>query len=117
MNNRERIIELLAYPRALARGNVNVLDCPHAGHFDTTDVRCARCDCGIECGWLAHADEASDLDSREIPQLLEALGFALSYVDAQVTRWGHPRRGCACEACRWLRSARRTATRSARADG
>lgn len=103
---RERIIRTLDYPRALARGNMELHSCAHAGDYDAGDQRCRQCEYELECDWLLHHDLDAMLQAKPLDELAEALNFALSYVDAQVTRWGgHARRRCRCEACRWLREA------------
>jgi hypothetical protein len=39
--------------------------------------------------------------------LIDALEFAIEYIDALVTEWEHKRHQCHCEACTWLRDAHR----------
>jgi len=103
---REKVIRMLDYARTLARGNMELQNCPHAGNYAGEDQRCRECDYGFECDWLLAHDLDVVLQTKTLDELAEALNFALSYVDAQVTRWGgHPRRRCRCEACRWLRDA------------
>ena len=102
---RERIIELLALPRQIARSNVELHGCRHAGHFAAHDTRCVQCEFNIECEWLHGADEFSALSEKPIDDVLDALEFATSYVDAHITRGGHSRLHCECDACRWLRDA------------
>lgn len=97
---------MLDYPRALARGNMELHSCIHAGNFDLADQRCRQCEYELECDWLLHTDLDAALRAKPPAELVRALEFALSYVDARVTRrGGHSRRSCPCEACRWLRDA------------
>jgi hypothetical protein len=101
------VIRMLDYPRSLVRRNVELHDCPHAGQFADTDARCRLCEFTMECHWLCQNDEFVALGEKSIDKIVEALSFALGYVDAETTIWGHRRQICRCEACIWLRSAQR----------
>jgi len=99
---RETAIALLAFPRALARGDIALEQCPHAGHHAPPDPRCAVCRSRLECEWLSQADESSAVAERALPEVLAALRFAAVYVESRVALSRHPRAGCPCAACRWL---------------
>lgn len=101
------VIRMLGYPRSLVRGNVDLHDCPHAGQYVDTDAHCRLCEFAMECHWLCQNDEFVALGEKSVDQILKALSFALGYVDAETTKWGHRRQNCRCEACAWLRSAQR----------
>jgi hypothetical protein len=52
-------------------------------------------------------DEFAALQQRPIEALVEALEFAMGYVDALTRQWQHDSRHCRCDACTWLRDAQR----------
>lgn len=102
---RKRVIETLAFARDMVRDNIELQECRHYGNFDEYDPACHTCEFEAECQWLYHNDEFVALERRPDEELTAALEFAIGYVDAHVTRWGHPPAVCACETCRWLRGA------------
>ena len=102
---RDQIIELLDFPRRLARDNMELQHCPHAGNYLEGDPRCQACHSFLECEWLYHSDEFSALGERPLAEVVEALNVACMYVDAQVTLSGHQRDRCACDSCRWVQRA------------
>jgi hypothetical protein len=104
---KEKIITALNFPRSLIRGEIDTVDCPHAGNYAGRDPECLACMQGAECEWLNGSDEAVPLALKTQEELEGALEFALGYVDAQVMLWGHNRRNCRCDACKWLRSSQR----------
>ena len=101
------IIDLLEFPRRLLRDDVDLEDCPHAGHFAPSDRACRVCEARAECEWLYHNDACVALAAKPLDAALDALDAAILYVDARATRAGHARHGCGCEACIWLRKARK----------
>ena len=105
---RDAIMQMLEFPRALARSNVELDQCPHAGHYARGDFHCKACRSLLECEWLHHSDEFSALSKRPLDDVVEALNVACMYVDAQVTISGHLRETCRCDACRWVRQAEST---------
>jgi hypothetical protein len=102
-----KILAALRFPRQVAEGSIELQDCPHDGSFDPQDPQCLGCRFGGECEWLLHHDRYVDLVNKPLPDLVEALEFGIGYVDALVTRWGHNQHTCQCDACVWLRDARR----------
>ena len=104
---KETIIEALAYPRSLVRGDMDLDGCQHAGNYLGNRRDCDQCDQGAECEWLYSNDEFVALASKPLEELEGALEFAIGYVDARVTRARHKPRKCQCEACTWLRRTRR----------
>jgi hypothetical protein len=103
----ERVIKALAYPRFQLRGDLDLGDCPHGGLYDTQDPECLECNIGPECRWLYSNEEFAALQQKSLRDLIDALEFAIEYVDALVTEWEHKRHQCRCEACTWLRDAHR----------
>ena len=51
--------------------------------------------------------ESAALTEKPLDAVVDALNLAVLYVDACVTRAGHGVQVCHCEACDWLRRARR----------
>ncbi len=101
---KDKIIQALAYPRALVRANLELENCFHGGNYAAEDGTCQTCDYGPECQWLYSNDEFVALKQKSAEQLVDSLGFALECVNAQVTQWRHNQLTCQCEACAWLRS-------------
>ena len=99
---KNEIIEMMAFPRDLIRGNVPFETCGHAGHYARRDPECRVCESRLECEWLYHNDEFAALEQKSLESLLEALQSALLYVDACVYRAGHDPKHCSCNACTWL---------------
>lgn len=102
---KHEIIEMMAFPREMIRGNVPLETCGHTGHYAHHDPECGVCEARIECEWLYHNDELSGLGEKPLADLLEALQSALLYIDACVARAGHTPSKCRCRACTWLRRA------------
>jgi len=100
------IIDMLEFPRQVVRGHVPLETCGHAGNFSSSAPGCQICETRLECEWLYHNDESVALAEKPFDAVVEALGLAVLYVDACVTRAGHKARGCRCEACDWLKGAR-----------
>lgn len=103
---KSEIIEALAFPREMIRGNVPFETCEHAGNFASRDPQCGVCESRLECEWLYHNDEFSGLTEKPLEALIEALQSAILYVDACVSRAGHKPATCHCNACGWLNQAR-----------
>lgn len=104
---KDRIIQLLGFPRTLVRESIDHENCTHAGNFAPGDPVCADCASRLECRWLYHNDEFSALGEKPEAKLVEALEFALDYVEAFAHRAGHrPSKRCPCEVCAWLKGAR-----------
>ena len=97
------VLEMLEFPKALIRGSVEWDACPHAGHYAGGDARCTECDDRLVCEWLCRSDESSVLEHKTLEKVVEALLFAIVYVDVRVTRAGHEPLTCRCAACSWLR--------------
>ena len=101
------IIAMLEFPRQIIRGHVPLETCEHAGNFSSSDTGCLVCETRLECEWLYYNDESAALTEKPLDVAADALGSAVLYVDACVTRAGHDGRVCHCAACNWLRRARR----------
>jgi len=104
---RLRLIEVLAFPRLFAVQSISPRDCPHNGRFDAGDPRCGCCDHGPECEWLESSEPFVDLASQPREDLVQALRFAVDYIDANNHRPGNRIATCVCESCRWLQKADR----------
>ena len=104
---KERIIELLAYPRSMVCDQIDLDICPHAGYFDRDDRRCRKCQVAPECRWLGSNDEFAALKQKSTEELVAPLGFAVDFVNIQVAHWGHDPLCCDCETCLWVRAATR----------
>ena len=107
VEQREQVIEALLFPRSLVRDHIEIDQCAHAGHYAKDRKDCQQCDYGPECEWLYSNDEFIALERKPLPVLAQALEFALGYVDAQVSLWGHQHTSCHCDACVWLRRTQR----------
>ncbi len=104
---REQILDMLAFPRLLVRARIDLENCSHAGNFAPGDPVCANCADRLECGWLYQNDAFSGLGEKHIDDLVEALDFAVDFVDASSFRSGHPpKTDCPCDVCVWLEKAR-----------
>jgi hypothetical protein len=103
---RERILELFGQSRAMMRSQIELHECSHSGNFVPDSSECGQCDYEFECQWLYNNDEFAALERKPLETLLDSLEYALYYVEAQLIRWGHDKRGCHCEACAWLRDCR-----------
>lgn len=103
---KNEIIDMLEFPRQIIRGQIPLETCAHAGNFSSGDSGCLVCETRMECEWLYHSDESTALAQKPLDAVVDALSLAVLYVDACVTRAGHGR-GCHCEACDWLKQARR----------
>lgn len=104
---RAKIISALVQSRLLVRDQVELQACSHNGHYAPDTSQCRYCVYGLECKWLYENDEFVALEQKAMGNLVEALQFAEAYVDAITMPWGHNRRNCHCELCRWLRHSRR----------
>lgn len=104
---KNEIIDMLEFPRRIIRDQIPLEKCGHAGNFLSSDPDCVVCETRLECEWLHHSDESVALTEKPLGAVVDTLGSAVLYVDACVTRAGHRVQVCRCEACDWLRRARR----------
>ena len=99
---------MLAFPRSYVRARIDLERCKHAGNYAPGDPVCAHCADWIECSWLYKNDAYSGLSEKPMNDLVEALDFAVDFVDASSFRAGHPPQAdCGCDLCVWLDRARR----------
>jgi len=103
---RRRIIEVLAYPRQVAKANIDLSSCPHSGFFKAMDSRCEQCSKSYECDWLNSTDAFNDLGAKPMEFLYRALTFGIDYVDGQTAHQYHDGETCECDSCNWIRNAR-----------
>ncbi len=108
------IIVMLEFPRRMIQGNIPLETCEHAGNFSPSDPGCLVCETRLECEWLYTNDESVALTEKPLDVVVDALRLAVLYVDACVTRASHNVRACHCEACDWLKRARRLQTTAER---
>ncbi len=104
---KEHFLQALEFPRLLIRKNVDLKECKFNGSY-VGELGCKLCDAATECRWLTHHDEFSSLSRKPIEDIAAALDFAMHFVEALVMESEHRVDACACEACNWLRSARRS---------
>lgn len=105
---REQILDMLTFPRSLVRSRIDLENCGHAGNFAPGDPVCANCADWLECKWLYQNDAFSGLGAKRMDDLVDALDFAVDFVDASSFRSGHPPTAdCSCDVCVWLDKARR----------
>jgi len=98
---------LLDFPRFQLRQAMDLTGCPHSGRYAQDDPACRHCNWEDPCAWLVRNGEIASLKRRRLEELEQALGSGIDYVAAEVTQWGHNSQRCRCDACRWLREARR----------
>jgi hypothetical protein len=104
---KQEILEMLEFPRGLARGNLPLEECRHDGNFAPHDPRCRECLARLECEWLFHNDEFSSLQHQPLEALVEALKVASGYVESRAVLSRHNPQTCKCSACAWTRNADR----------
>ncbi len=100
---REQIIALLTYPQTLLQAKLHLEECTHGGLYARGDRLCHECEDKPECEWLFHFGEYASLADKSETELLQAIEFALDYVNADVVRREHDSTHCDCESCNWLR--------------
>ena len=111
-----RILSLLEFPRALARGNLPLEQCAHGGNFAPADSQCRECHARMECEWLFHNDEFSALAHQPLENVVEALQIATGYVESRAVLSNHDPDLCDCPACTWCREANRLLLEADRSD-
>lgn len=95
---------LLEYPRWLIEREVDFTDCHLGGNFDARDERCRHCHFGEACNWL-NLNRSEPTPSTPLPELLQALNTAVSYVRDDARRAPKHDRQCDCDTCEWLHEA------------
>lgn len=105
--NKQTLLAALFYPRFHIRNNLRQRDCPFNNEYRADELACGWCLYQEECCWLNHHDDDSRLAGMSVDELLKILAFTVDYVDTDIAFWEHDSRHCGCEACRWLRDARR----------
>ncbi len=103
---RLQIIEMLTFPRLMALDSMELDGCPHEGQFEADSSRCKTCEYMYECTWLKSNEPFLALASSPVDELLNALRFAIDYVDSQNHRSGVARTFCVCKNCSWINSAK-----------
>ncbi len=103
----EKVLELLVFARDKIQDSLELESCPHGGWFATEDARCRQCAAQPECAWLLHNDGVLPWSERSDEDLHSALRFALELLGDAARGGEHDVQSCVCDACTWLRSARR----------
>lgn len=111
---RRRILDVLAYPRQVAKANIDLSSCANSGHFRAIDAECLECSKSYECDWLNSTDEFNDLGGKSLEFLYRALTFGIDYVDATEELADHDAAGCECDSCLWISEARKLAHEQSR---
>jgi len=101
---KDRLAEVLQYPRVLMRNEMHLEDCTHGGLIDHQDPACRDCVDQDTCAWLLSMDEVGDFRKASLDRLVTALGFALESVQSLLQNPEHDP-FCRCEACTWHRRA------------
>ncbi len=91
----------------MIRENMDLRTCRFNGHY-VGELGCKLCTAATECKWLVEHDEFSNLARKPLAEVAAALEFAMHFVEAMVMESDHQCEECHCEACRWLRGARKT---------
>ena len=106
---REKVIELLEFPRQWLGDQLELEVCPYDGHYNRSDHLCERCEREPECRWLFNNDESVELCEWPLSTLLANLDLALWLVDAR-RPYGTHDFYCTCELCTWRRQTEKLLT-------
>jgi hypothetical protein len=98
---RETVLALLARAERVLGADLEAHPCPHGHTFETRDPGCTRCEWEPECRFVAE----SQVTSRSLNELLDALEFAATQVEGLRARARHDPAHCPCKSCSWLREA------------
>lgn len=101
---KDRLAEVLQYPRVLMRNELHLEDCAHGGLIDNHDPACRECIDQDACAWLLSMEETADFRRASLDNLVTALGFALESVQSLLKNPEHDP-FCSCEVCTWHRQA------------
>lgn len=104
---KQHILKALEFPRNMIRENLDLHSCRFNGHY-VGELGCKLCGAATECKWLTEHDEFSNLSEKPLAEIAEALDFAMHFVETLVMESDHQSEVCRCEACSWVRGARKT---------
>lgn len=108
IQEKARLIELLAYPRKRILQSMEVAHCPHAVFFNPCDEQCIHCHQGMECQWMNRNDELVAVEQKSVKELKQQLLIAVDFVDSSLSPHHLSRRQCQCDNCVWLRNVQTT---------
>ena len=97
---------LLDYPRWVIEREVDFTHCRYDGSYESSDDGCTNCHFGTACRWL-NMQQPAPTASDPLPELLNALDAAVDYLRSTGRENAAHERKCTCEACTWLRDAKR----------
>ncbi len=98
------IATLLDYPRWFIDREVDFTDCHLKGRFAPHDRCCEDCRFGSACRWL-NQNRLEPTPETPLPDLVDALRTAVSYVRREYSDSADHARDCDCDTCEWLREA------------
>lgn len=98
------IATLLDYPRWFIDREVDFTDCHLKGRFAPHDRCCKDCRFGSACRWL-NQNRLEPTPETPLPDLVDALRTAVSYVRREYSDSPDHARDCDCDTCEWLREA------------
>jgi hypothetical protein len=98
------IVTLLEYPRWLIEREVDFSHCRLGGSFDAQDEECRDCHFGEACSWL-NTNRSNPTTESPIPDLLQALQTAVTYIRDDARSVPKHDRHCDCDKCAWLHEA------------
>ena len=99
---KNRMIELLSFPRQMLHDDIDLETCLHAGFYDRNNHDCRHCENAAQCRWLNANDKFVALERKSMEDLTKSLAFVLDYMNARVGQWGHDPNVCKCSFCCWL---------------
>jgi len=99
---KNRMIELLSYPRQMLHDDIDLVSCLHAGFYDKQDRGCRECENEAQCRWLSANDKFVALERKPVRDLAQSLAFVLDYMNLRIGRWGHDPNVCKCSSCCWF---------------
>ena len=102
---RRQLIEALAHPSLLVRGNSRRGNYPHASLFEATGKRCHKCDESTSCCWDKFCEDFRQFDNKSTQYLSESLREGIKLVEALHSELRHDETTCSCETCSWIRNA------------
>jgi hypothetical protein len=104
---RRQLIEAITYPRLLVLKIIEDRDCPHDSLFEALDERCFRCELNKECHWVRCLDDFADFEDKPDYTINASLRYGIRLVETLHQKYEHDQTVCPCEACSWIRDAKR----------
>jgi hypothetical protein len=104
---RRQLIEAITYPRLLVLKIIEDRDCPHDSLFEALDERCFRCELNKECHWVRCLDDFADFEDKPDYTINASLRYGIRLVETLHEKHEHDETVCTCEACSWIRDAKR----------